>query len=179
MQNLSIDYLKDALSYEPETGQLRWKMRPAHHFNTKAGWRSTNARFAGEITGSPDTYGYLQVGIDGRLYLAHRLVWALHYGSWPEGEIDHISGVKVDNRISNLRVVSTKENCRNKRICKKNTSGVTGVYWYKSRGMWRAKITVDGKAKHIGYFASIKEAQAARKSAELSHGYHVNHGCNT
>lgn len=178
MLNLSINYLNDALTYNPNTGELKWKIRPADHFNTEEGWRCTNARFAGKATGSPDTYGYLQVGIAGRLYLSHRLAWALHYGAWPEGEIDHISGVKTDNRISNLRVVSTKENCRNKRICKKNRSGVTGVYWYKSRAMWRAKITVDGKAKHIGYFGSIEEAQVARKAAELIHGYHSNHGCN-
>ncbi|EPY4328991.1 HNH endonuclease [Klebsiella variicola] len=177
MEKITIDYLNEALSYCPKTGILRWKVRPVHHFKSEAGMRATNSRFAGKPTGSPDTYGHLQVGVNGRLYLAHRLAWAIFYGAWPDDEIDHISGIKTDNRIDNLRVVSTRVNCKNKRICRKNESGVTGVYWYKSRNLWRAKITVDGKHKHIGYFSSIEDAKKARVEAQKNFGFHDNHGC--
>lgn len=176
MQEIKIGYLKEALSYDPESGALRWKERPFHHFSTESGCKSTNARYAGMLTGSPNTHGYLQVGIEGRLYLAHRLCWALHYGVWPDGEIDHVSGVKTDNRISNLRVVTLQANCKNKRIYAGNKSGVSGVSWYASRSKWRAKINVNGKVKHVGYFSTIEEAKEARGIAEAIYGYHRNHG---
>lgn len=176
MQELPIEYIKEALEYFPDTGELKWKARPKSHFRTESGWKSANARYTGKKTGSPNTYGYLQVGIDGRLYLAHRLAWAIQNGAWPNGEIDHISGVRSDNRMLNLRVVNTQDNCKNKRIYSANTSGVIGVSWYKSRQKWRAKINVGGKVKHVGYFATIEQAETARKKAEEENQYHLNHG---
>lgn len=120
--------------------------------------------------------GYFVIRFKGRKYMAHILAWLYHYGEWPSGEIDHINHNRLDNRISNLRVVSRAENGRNQSICSRNKSGVCGVYMNKSMGKWHAQIRVDGKAIHIGYFDDINDAAAARKKAEEKYGFHENHG---
>ncbi|VTP12681.1 AP2 domain protein [Phytobacter ursingii] len=178
MKDVSIEYLKEALEYTPESGLLRWKERPKNHFTTENSWRATNAAYAGKLAGSRDYDGYFRIGIAGRLYRAHRVAWALHYGKWPEHEIDHISGDRADNRIKNLRSVTSDINSKNVRIYSTNKTGASGVGWYKSRNKWRAKINVSGKVKHIGYFDDFNEAVKARKDAEKELQYHENHGAN-
>ncbi|EMC4142370.1 HNH endonuclease signature motif containing protein [Cronobacter sakazakii] len=176
MNDISIEYLKEALEYTPDSGVIRWKQRPKNHFKTDNSWRATNANFAGKVAGARDNDGYFRIGIDGRLYRSHRVAWALHYGYWPENEIDHISGDRGDNRIDNLRTVTSAANNKNLRLYSTNKTGVPGVGWYKARGKWRAKINVSGKVKHIGYFDDFCEAVKARKAAEMKLQYHENHG---
>ncbi|MCV8287799.1 HNH endonuclease [Escherichia coli] len=176
MNDISIEYLKEALEYAPDTGVIRWKQRPKIHFKTENSWRATNANFAGKVAGARDSDGYLRIGICGRLYRSHRVAWALHYGYWPDNEIDHISGDRSDNRIDNLRSVTSAANSKNLRLYSTNKTGIPGVGWYKARGKWRAKINVSGKVKHIGYFDDFREAMKARKAAEMQLQYHKNHG---
>ncbi len=92
------------------------------------------------------------------------------------GHIDHINGDRGDNRISNLRVVTSTENNRNKAINKNNTSGVTGVTWSKSRRKWIAQIHIGKIGKALGGFDRVEDAIAARKNAETRYGFHENHG---
>ena len=115
--------------------------------------------------------GYRYIRVDRKKYLAHRIAWKLLYGEDPE-EIDHINGNRSDNRITNLRSVSRLENMRNRKRASHNTSGVTGVCWYKNRSKWRAYISEE----LLGDFDKFEDAVAARKQAEKEYGYHPNHG---
>lgn len=122
-----------------------------------------------------NAHGYRVGGIFGKTYAAHRVIWVLVYGEWPSN-IDHINGVKTDNRIENLRDVPQKQNARNCAISKNNKSGVMGVYWQKNRQTWNACIKVSSKTIHLGAFLDKADAVAARKLAEIEHDFHSNHG---
>ena len=153
--------LDAALLYDPETGLLSWAARGVPKFDNK---------LAGKVAGANRPDGYKSVRFQGKTYLAHRLAWRLYHGDWPEGEIDHINGDKLDNSIQNLRVCTTAENRRNMPTRKNKTSRFSGVR--KSRNAW--SVIVD--SKYRGHFASEDEAgaHAAKLYAEL--GFHPNHG---
>ena len=128
----------------------------------------------GMFAGSENNDGYLRVKINNVAFRVHRVIWLITYGQWPEGQIDHINGVRDDNRIENLRAVSVTGNQQNQHVRVDNTSGVTGVL--SDRGGWTAKIRANGKRLHLGRFKTLEEATAARKAAELLYGFHPNHG---
>ena len=94
-------------------------------------------------------------------------------------QIDHENGDRSDNRIANLRDVPPSENMRNVKRHITNTSGHVGVFWYKPRNKWVARITVNYTLHHLGYFTDIADAIAARKAAEIFYGFHKNHGRRT
>lgn len=154
--NLAHARLTELLNYDPETGIFSWKV-------------DRQRVRKGDTSGYPDKAGYLQIGIDGRLYLAHRLAWFYVNGSWPKLEIDHINRDKADNRICNLRLATRRENILNKAPSKVNNSGVTGVYWNKSAGKWHAQIYSNGKRFSLGMFTQKESAIEARKQAEIIH----------
>ena len=120
--------------------------------------------------------GYSYVSYKGSKIPAHRIVWLIHHGSWPDQVIDHINQRKNDNRIENLRDVSFSENSRNASRSAANKSGVTGVNWDSSRKRWRAQISIDGRKTNLGSFLVKDDAIKVRKDAELVAGYHQNHG---
>lgn len=151
---LTAEHLRSVLHYEPETGI----------FTRKIG--SANQVKAGDIAGSPDGHGYLQIRLQRRLHQAHRLAWLYIHGSWPTDQIDHINRNRSDNRIANLRDVSSRQNLQNAGKRSNNTSGCPGVSWYKQNSKWVAQITHNYKHTHLGYFTDIEEAIAARKAAE-------------
>ena len=130
----------------------------------------------GSLIGTVGAKGYLVATIDGKTYKQHRLVWLYFNGSLPDDQIDHINQDRTDNRISNLRVVTNLENCRNKGKSKANTSGVTGVYLDKRTNRWRAIICIKGKNKNLGFYSTRTEAVKARKKGEKKYGFHQNHG---
>ena len=99
MSTLTQARVKELLSYNKRTGLLRWKVR-------RGGAANKNT-----LVMARTSAGYLRVGIDGVRYQVHRVIWLYVYGVWPEGFIDHINGVRDDNRLSNLRVVSPQHNC--------------------------------------------------------------------
>ena len=157
--------LKEVLDYNPETGVFRWRItvnRNKAHAGTVAGWIRSN--------------GYLMISIDKKEYRAHRLAWLYIYGKWPENQIDHENQIRSCNAIKNLRDVTNAINCKNQRITKRNTSGITGVCWDKSRNKWLASIVVNYKQINLGRFEKIKDATRARKAAERKYGFHPNHG---
>jgi len=129
----------------------------------------------GEQAGWIHPTGYRRIEISGREYPVHRIVWLMVTGEWVT-ELDHINGDRLDNRIENLRPVTRQENLKNQKRSIANTSGVTGVYWDRETGKWRALIRIGGKVKTIGRFLSFEEAVMARKEAERKNGYHANHG---
>lgn len=166
----SIDYLRQRLSYDPETGQLCWKICEV----MPATW---NGKWAGKRAGSKGGGKfYVQVCLDGKMYKAHRVAWALHYGAWPEDDIDHINHDRIDNRICNLRQTSRRENCRNSSLSRRNTSGHAGVTWCRQTNKWMAQIHPDGRCVNLGKFHNFEDAVAARKAAEAKYGFHANHG---
>ena len=174
------ELLRQLLDYDPETGVLTWRERPVSMFGAGSHGQESeakrwNRKNAGKQVGSP-SQGYLRCGIGGIFILTHRIVWAITYGAWPDGEIDHINHDRSDNRLVNLRLVTKTENNRNQRKQKNNTSGVTGVIWDKRAQMWRARIYRDGQWRHLGLFKDFEDASLARRAAETELGYHVNHG---
>ena len=177
----SLEQLRQLLHCEPETGKLYWKTRTPDMFSD--GKRSAehncnlwNSNFAGKEALTADNgRGYKRGIIWGNWYLAHRVIWAMVYGEMVN-EIDHINGVRSDNRIINLRDGSNGENSKNQKRPSDNTSGVSGVSWNKRSNKWVAYASSSNTRIHLGSFFDFNEAVAARKAAEVKYGYHPNHG---
>jgi hypothetical protein len=163
------EYIRSRLDYNPLTGVLTWRYCEAMR-------REWNTRYSGTVAGSFTANGYRSISIDDRPHRAHRIAWLLMHGAWPSDQIDHINGDTADNSMINLRDVSHTENCRNAATPKNNTSGVVGVRQRKATGKWEAKIKVDYRTIHLGYFANLADAIAARLAAEITYGFHSNHG---
>lgn len=160
---ITQEELKEHLHYDPLTGDFNWIIgKRGLKVNSKAG--------------SMNDQGYVIIRINNIRYRAHRLAWLCVYGHFPINEIDHINGVRSDNRIENLRDVTRKENKKNVGKYKTNTSGVNGVRWYEPLSKWHAQIQIDNHKIHLGYFENLKDAIAARKSAETNFNFHINHG---
>jgi hypothetical protein len=104
----------------------------------------------------------------------HHIVWYVVYGYWPR-ELDHINGIKKDNRLINLREVKPGENQKNRPIQKNNTSGCSGVLFHKRDKKWATYIRVKGIMVYLGYYDSYNVAVKVRKKAEKKFGFHPNH----
>lgn len=119
---------------------------------------------AGDEAGCLAATGYRVVRIDGRLYLAHRLVWLITTGAWPT-EIDHINRNRAGNRPDNLREVTSAENKANTGLSARNTSGRKGVSWNKLLGKWQATAVMAGRSRYLGLYADKEDAAAAYQGA--------------
>lgn len=125
----------------------------------------------GVVIGTKHPEGYLRASVAGRVMLLHRVCWFLGTGSWPDSQLDHINGIRADNRLSNLRLATHAENCRNARTPVTNTSGVRGVHWSKRCRKWEVFINHNGRQFHLGRFTDLEEAKKVRLDAELElHG---------
>jgi len=153
------DRLKQLYSYDNELGVLRWK-NPTN--------RSV---LRGSVVGSLHSSGYMFTTIARKMFSIHRLIFILHHGYNPENDIDHINGIKNDNRIENLREVSVICNLRNSKLSKLNRSGVKGVYWKPSSKRWVAEICDNYKSHFLGYYKDLVEASYARLAAEQCLGW--------
>ncbi len=148
---LTAEKLRELLNYDPDTGIFTWKVS------------TSNRVKVGDAAGSLDGGGYQQISVQSRLYKAHRLAWLHMHGTWPKLDIDHINRNRSDNRITNLRDVSHKQNHQNR---SDNASGHPGVSWHKLTSRWQVKIMHNYKQIHLGCFSILEEAIAARKAAE-------------
>lgn len=155
-KNFDASYLRSILSYDQDTGQFVWKKLLSKRAvpGKNAGW-------------SKD--GYTCITIHKRHYRAHRLAWLYVYGEWPEKEIDHINGVRSDNRISNLRQANSSQNKFNTCVRGNSSSGHKGVFWNASRRAWQARIQTSGKVKHLGFYKDLPSAVSARARGEKLH----------
>lgn len=156
--------IREYLRYED--GKLYWTKKPCS--------KVIEGDEAGCLCNST---GYIVIGFKGKLYRAHRVVWFLVKGQQPSETLDHINNKKSDNRIENIRAVTTAQNTQNSSLSIKNSSGVKGVYWHKSTNKWMARIATEGKTKFIGRFTDLSEAEKAIKDArKILHGEYANHG---
>jgi hypothetical protein len=154
------------MDYEPDTGRLVWKVI------------RKKVKRGGEA-GCGKSHGYRTVGIDGKLYMAHRVVWLHVHGRWPTHHIDHINGDRLDNRIANLREATNAQNMQNVHSRKRgNSHGFTGVAQTASAiNPWTATIRANGKRRSLGMFRTAEEAGAAyQKAREELHPFRPNQG---
>lgn len=164
----------DYFIYDKETGILTWKKRPREHFLRNQDWLTWNIRFSEKVAGhtafARKNYKRALVCIDNKQYKAHRVVWELNHGPIPKGmEIDHEDGNPLNNKLSNLRLSTHRQNIQNQGLSASNTSGVTGVSWFVSRSKWIAEIGLNGKRLRIGYYDNFDDAVRARREAEKKH----------
>ncbi len=151
---LSRDHLAERLSYDGDTGLFTWKKSPVPRIPV------------GTVAGCTSDKGYTVIVCMGRLYQAHRIAWLLAHGEWPTGDIDHINGIRSDNRIANLRDVSRSVNQQNlKRARRDNQTGLLGVKRARN-GAFEARINLQGRYVHLGTFPAAAEAHEAYLSAK-------------
>lgn len=151
---LTAERLRELLDYDPETGVFVWRV----------GRRGKGA--LGSVAGSLGPRGYLRLTVDSQDYRAHRAAWLYVHGRWPAAELDHINGQRDDNRLGNLREATHAENMQNRARHRNNTSGSAGVNWCGRKRRWVARICVDGRRRHLGYFATLEAAAAAYLAAK-------------
>ena len=152
--------LKEILHYDPDTGIFTWikTMGKRGKIGDEAGYKKTN--------------NYIEIRICGNPYYAHRLAWLYITGSFPSETIDHINGIRKDNKICNLREATYSQNNANKKTISK--SGYKGVN--KSGKKWQARITIDKDTIYLGLFNTKEEAHEAYKQASIKyHGEFANY----
>lgn len=150
---MNINELKLLFSYDPDTGAIHWIAKGKGMIKKKA---------AGTLLHS----GYLGICVGSKRWQAHRIAWALHNDQWPKDQIDHINGIKTDNRICNLREATNSQNGKNLKLSKANKTGIAGVCWSERYQNYRSYIKVDHKQKYLGTFKTLDEASKARHEAE-------------
>lgn len=147
--------MKEVMHYDADAGIFVWLVKP--------GGRGKIGRRAGWLN---PINGYRYIKIRQKQYLEHRMVWLYVYGRLPLQEIDHIDGVRINNKIANLREATRGQNLQNTAKSPRNTSGVPGVSWAKANGKWTAHIKVNKVQKNLGYFDSIGDASDVYRAAK-------------
>tara|TARA_R110002124_G_scaffold240982_1_gene406239 strand:- start:6 stop:500 length:495 start_codon:yes stop_codon:yes gene_type:complete len=147
----------------------------------KLTYNPVNGSFFSKVSsrevGYTDGDGYIVINIYNQEFRAHRLALIVSDFDVKGLEVDHKNGIRNDNKLSNLVPVTKSINAKNKRLRSNNNTGLHGVSWAKELNKWRARIsTSKNRYTSLGCFDSFIEACCARKSAEIKHGYHENHG---
>lgn len=155
--NMEKDYLKNILKYDKNKGLFYWKNPKAR--NVKEG----------QLTGNKQKSGYITITVDSKQYLAHRLAWLYEYGVFPKNDIDHINGIRDDNRIENLRECTRQQNMYNRRLNKDSTSGVKNVHWSATSNKWRVRIRVNGKQIQLGVWDDLEFAELVAIEARIKY----------
>lgn len=154
----SRERLIELFTYDPATGV----------FTRKKGIKKGRV---GDVAGTVSC-GYVSIGVDWKIYRAHRLAWVYMTGVDPmEMEVDHANGDPLDNRFENLRLASHPQNTRNKKASASSKTGVKGVYYDKSRSLFCAEVIHEGRKHRLGRFKTCDEAKAAYDAAaRMLHG---------
>lgn len=147
--------LRDRFLYDADTGLFTWRVQR---------WR----RKQGDVAGAVDSKGHIQISVAGRLFGAHRLAWVYVYGPDVPRILDHINGIKTDNRICNLRPADNFINAQNIRSAPSSNvnSRLLGVTRVTRSESWQARITANGCQRYLGTFPTKEEAHAAYVAAK-------------
>lgn len=158
-EDITLEYIRSILDYDPKTGVFTWVGR----------------QWDGQIAGTMTVDGYLRIVISKVQFKAHRLAWAYVNGYIPNADIplDHLNGIRSDNRASNLRACTPKQNCENSSKPKNNTTGFKGVARCKNSSRFRAYICHNRKQIHLGMFDTEEEANKAYCTAAFTLGWSV------
>ena len=148
-RQIPIPLLREAFCYDPASGVLTWV--------------GINRRMLGKRAGSSGKR-YRKVCLGGVRTFEHRAIWAIFYGEWPTGEVDHINRDGHDNRIENLRLVTRSENCINRGIFKNNSLGVPRVK-KTPNGKFQVRVQKEGRRMTVGTFSTLEEASKASASS--------------
>lgn len=144
------------MKYDPITGEFMWSIRKP---------KVSPGKIAGKLKPS----GYIEIRVNRVSYQAHRLAWLFVHGDWPSGIIDHINGLRHDNRIENLRIATRAENARNSKARKVSSTGIKGIS--PAGKKFRAQMKIGDVKLHLGYFATKEEAGVAyQDEAQKLHG---------
>ncbi len=157
---LDLERVKELYKYIPETGKLLWN-------------KSGAGRNAGEAAGFKTRAGYRATRIGKLQIRVHRLVWFMMTGKWPVRQIDHINGIKDDNRWCNLREATDFQGQKNRSVHKNNKLGVKGVRMTR-HGRYRVSIRTDHKLIYLGVYETLAEAKKVREEATMK--YHGEFG---
>jgi len=159
-RHISPQRIAELIEYDPATGRLTWRER--------AGNKKHNNRWAGRpALARRQKHGHLGGMVLRRVAMAHRVAWAIHYGEWPAGTIDHINGDPSDNRINNLRVVTPHQNSMNRHKKVGTTSNFHGVYYCRRDKRFYAFVKHKCKTHYVGCFSDEEEAARARDIVAL------------
>jgi len=157
MHEIDLNEIRKVLKYDPETGHL-------HRTFSR-----TNTRWIGAIAGCRSSHGYTIVRFRKMKLAGHRVAFALGHGRWPIGEIDHINGIRSDNRLVNLREANRSQQTANTKVKSTSKLGVKGVR--PMRDKFQARIHRGGRQVSLGVFNTIEEAvDAYRIAAEEVYG---------
>lgn len=148
---LTQERLKEVLRYEPLLGEFYWLV--------EKGARARMGTKAGSISKST---GYVEIGIDGKVYLAHRLAFFYMLGRWPKPQGDHENRRRWDNRWTNLRDATHSQNLRNANVSRSNKTGHNNITKDKKTGKYRVILTINKKLKTFGHFFELKNAVCVR-----------------
>ncbi|HAK35511.1 MAG TPA: HNH endonuclease [Pantoea sp.] len=153
--NAPLEVVKKRLDFDPDTGMFRRR------------W--ANGKVSEWFKGSKRSNGYRAVVVAGKSMLAHRVAYAIFFGIYPDGLIDHINGDRSDNRIGNLRVVDHAENMKNRKVELKEKKKFKGCYFDRHKKKWRAAARINSKIYRIGDFDDQTSAHEAYLSFIKSH----------
>lgn len=149
-----IEKLSSAYTYRPDTGDFVWAINPGK-------LRHLLGRIAGSCRGD----GYRRMTVGGQEYMVHRLVWLVEHGVWPQNDIDHVNGVRSDNRVANLRDVPRFVNIQNRK--RSDSDSKTGVLGVSPNGSgFVARIKAGGRQLNLGTHRTVEDAHAAYLSAK-------------
>jgi hypothetical protein len=147
---ISQEYLRSVLHYDPDTGKFKW----------------THARHGVSVDmvvgHKCKRYGYWIIALGKKNFLAHRLAFIYMTGSCPLN-IDHIDRDKLNNKWSNLREATTSNNAFNRGRAITNKSGHKNVFWSKNRFV--VSIKVRGEHHYLGRYTTVEEAATVAAAA--------------
>jgi hypothetical protein len=154
---ITAKWLRENMAYDAETGRFWW-IKPG--FGRTVGKR---------IGGKQDNgNNYLAMKINNTIFYAHRLAWLHHYGSWPDGLLDHIDGDRTNNAIGNLRVATSSQNAA-RRPSRRMIAPSRGVFPHAAG--YVARIYHGNKRHYLGYFPTAEAARMAyEEAAKKIHG---------
>ena len=161
---INKEILREYFDYNPESGAVTWIKNP------KRGQKVLGKDFGSHCQ------GYLMGMFKRKTYKVHRLIWMWMTGSWPDKDVDHINGIRDDNRWCNLRLADDTQNQQNAKMPKTNTSGVKGVSWHKRDKKWVVNLKVKGKNYCFGAFKDFELAElVATEARDKYHGNFARH----